>query len=355
MSGRRLLGAGGAAVFALLLAATPAPAAEPTVEWTRPTIEDPVIRAPGLITGKVTTEEGDNQAVKRIAFELVQPVDAPENPCFAELDAGRKVQEFTDKPASVSFELPIHFPCNGAYDLEADVTYEDRVLGEVSLGERKVEPKPVLPFKVAIPPAQVTGLNAAFDGATKEVRLTWNPNPEVDLLGYRVLRNPPGRNGFEPLPDLFTAPEFLDVGIDAPHRYQVVAVREGPDGPIEGKVSAAVTAGPEPPAPTLRSTPAPRRAPAGGNRPVVRRRTATTVDTGFSKNLPFDPSQTTTTQLPTDAEGNAAVLAEFDDDDDGRGTLVPIAGGLALLMSAVHVRLLSKRLGEEDLPILPGP
>ncbi|MDP8988238.1 MAG: hypothetical protein M3N11_07830, partial [Actinomycetota bacterium] len=191
---------------------------------------------------------------------------------------------------------------------------------------------------------------------TKEVRLTWNPNPEVDLLGYRVLRNPPGRNGFEPLPDLFTAPEFLDVGIDARHGYQVVAVREGPDGPIEGKASAAVTAGPEPPAPRLRSTPAPRRAPAGGNRPVVRRRTPTTVDTGFSKNLPFDPSQTTTTQLPTDPEGNAAVLAEFDDDDDDRrGTLVPIAGGLALLMSAVHVRLLSKRLGEDDLPILPGP
>ncbi|MDQ3461613.1 MAG: hypothetical protein M3471_01050, partial [Actinomycetota bacterium] len=75
----------------------------------------------------------------------------------------------------------------------------------------------------------------------------------------------------------------------------------------------------------------------------------------FEETLPFDPSQTTlppptTTEPPEDA----AVLAEFDDptQDDRRATLVPVAGGLALVVGAMHLFLLSKRAGEpEDIPM----
>ncbi len=363
MSGRRLLAAAGAAVFGLLLVATPASAAEPTVDWTNPTDEDPVITTTNglVLKGTITGDAGDK--IRNVSFALlpVGPAEPDGDPCRAVIDGEptftpeRPTPE-TPQTVPVDFEAPLKVPCNRTYEISATITYCAVALTcEVDVATEETTAS--LEFEVAIPPAQVTGLNAAYDPATKEVRLTWNPNPEVDLLGYRVLRNPPGRDGFEPLPELFTAPEFLDIGIDAPHRYQVVAVREGPDGPIEGKVSAAVTAGPEPPAPTLSSTPAPRR--AAGSRPAVRKRTPTTVDTGFSRDLPFDPNQTTTSQLPatTEPDGQAAVLAEFDDDegdDDRRATLVPIAGGLALLMSAVHLRLLSNRVGEDDIPILPG-
>ena len=362
MSGRRLLAAAGAALFGLLLVATPASAAPPNVEWTRPTVDDPILKGPGAITATISTDN-DSQKITTVEFELVQPVDNPEDPCFVEVPEEQRVQEFTDESSSKDVKFDVGFPCNGAYELKAYVTFEDPLL-VIPVPTTELA-QPPLRFKVAIPPAQVTGLNATYDPGSKNVGLAWNPNTEKDLLGYRVLRNPPGPAGFETVGGLVTGTTFTDPGIDAEHRYQVIAVRAGPDGRIEGKASAIVTAGPDAPQPTAPQVGPPnRRRPATsgtstrGNRPSVRRRTATTVDTGFSRDLPFDPSQTTTTQVPTtstEPEGQAAVLAEFDDDDDDpRATLVPIAGGLALLMSAVHMRLLSKRVGEDDIPILPG-
>ena len=359
MSGRRLLAAAGAGLFGLLLVATPASAAEPTVEWTRPTTDDPVLKGPGPITATISTEK-DNQKITKVEFELVQPVNDADDPCFVEVPKKQQVQEFTDESSSKDIKFDVRFPCNGVYELKARVTYEDSLL-VIPVPTTELA-TPTLLFDVAIPPAQVTGLNGAYDPATKEVQLTWTPNTEKDLLGYRVERNAPGPAGFEPVGDRVTEAAFTDMAIDAQHRYRVIAVRAGPNGvPVEGEASAIVTAGPDappPPAPQAGPPNQQRQATTGGNRPKVRKRTATTVDSGFSRDLPFDPSQTTTTQVPTtstEPEGQAAVLAEFDDDDDDpRATLVPIAGGLALLMSAVHMRLLSKRMGEDDIPILPG-
>lgn len=361
MSGRRLLAATGAAVFGLLLVATPASAAAPTVEWTRPTDDDPVLRENAPIAATISTEK-DNQEITKVEFQLDQPVGEGDD-CFVDVPEDQGVQE-PDKGTSVKIEFDVAFPCNGVYELRAFVTYDDPVAGLVPVPRTDLANRP-LRFEVIIPPAQVSGLNATYDEASKEVRLTWDPNNETDLVGYRVDRNSPGPAGFEKVADLGKGQNtFVDKGIDAEHRYQVVAVREGPRGPVAGKPSPVVTVGPDTPEPTVsKVTPTTRGTTAtrsgSGNRPSVRKRTATTVDTGFSRDLPFDPSQTTTTQVPTtstDPEGQAAVLAEFDDDDgdDRRATLVPIAGGLALLMSAVHMRLLSKRVGEDDLPILPG-
>ncbi|MBW3547997.1 MAG: hypothetical protein KY452_07680 [Actinobacteria bacterium] len=359
MSGRRLLAAAGAALVGLLLVATPASAAPPNVEWTRPTVNDPVLKGPGPITATISTDKV-NQKITQVEFELVQPVDDSDD-CFVDVPEDQRAQP-VDKQATVDVKFDVRFPCNGAYELKAHVTYEDQLL-VIPVPTTELA-QPTLPFKVAIPPAQVTGLSATYDPGSKNVGLTWKANTEIDLEGYRVLRNAPGPAGFETVAGLVTGTTFTDPGIDAEHRYQVIAVRSGPDGRVEGKASAVVTAGPESPQPTAPQVGPPnQRRPApsgttGGDRPSVRRRTATTVDTGFSRDLPFDPSQTTTTQVPTtstEPEGQAAVLAEFDDDDDDpRGTLVPIAGGLALLMSAVHMRLLSQRVGDDDIPILPG-
>lgn len=362
MSGRRLLAAAGAALFALLLVATPASAAEPTVEWTRPTADDPVLKENAPIAATISTEK-DNQEITKVEFELEQPVGDGDD-CFVEVPEEQQVQEFTDRSSSKDVTFDVGFPCNGVYELKAFVTYTDPVIGNVGIAPRTELARPSLLFDVAIPPAQVSGLNATYDAASKQARLTWNANPdtEVDLLGYRVERNPPGPSGFEPVGDRVTEPAFTDMDIDAEHRYRVIAVRAGAHGiPIDGAPSSVVAAGPDVPDPVV-GTPTPRGTTATrspGSRPAVRKRTATTVDTGFSRDLPFDPNETTTSQLPatpTEPDGQAALVAEFDDDDDddGRATLVPIAGGLALLMSAVHMRLLSNRVGQDDIPILPG-
>ncbi len=328
--------------------------------------DDPVLRENAPITATISTEK-DDQNITKVEFELIQPLDNPEDPCFVEVPEDQGIQQFTDKSSSRDVKFDVRFPCNGVYELKARVTYVDQIL-VVPVPTTDLADPP-LRFEVIIPPAQVTGLNATYDEASKEVRLTWDPNDETDLVGYRVERNPPGPAGFEKVADLGKEQNtFVDKGIDAEHRYQVVAVRESPRGPVAGKPSPVVTVGPDTPEPTVskvtpttRGTTATTRSGSGGNRPSVRKRTATTVDTGFSRDLPFDPSETTTSQAPppppsTEPEGQAAVLAEFDDDDgdDRRATLVPIAGGLALLMSAVHMRLLSKRVGEDDIPILPG-
>jgi hypothetical protein len=366
MTGRRLLAAAGAALAGLLLAATPASAAEPTVEWTRPTVDKPVLTEPKPIEGTVAVPE--NQTVQALAFTLepTSGTDDPENPCLVDLDP-ENIDVAEDKR---SFSLDVEFRRNCSYEVAVTVEYCTNALTCGVLGNPKTTA--TLDFDVAIPPAQVSGLKGAYDPGSKEVRLTWNGNTEVDLRGYRVERNPPGRAGFETVAELGKGETaFTDKDIAAEHRYRVVAVREGPTGvPIPGTPSTVVTAGPDAPEPTVpevtpttRGTTATTRgsATAGGGRPTVRKRTATTVDTGFSRDLPFDPSQTTTSQLPTttssEPEGQAAVLAEFDDDeggDDQRATLVPIAGGLALLMSAVHVRLFSKRLEDDEIPVFPG-
>jgi hypothetical protein len=97
--------------------------------------------------------------------------------------------------------------------------------------------------------------------------------------------------------------------------------------------------------------------PAGGGK-APKAKTRPTVDTGFSKNLPFDPSQTTvapptSSSTPASPPEDAAVLAIDDNRDQGsrRATLVPIAGGMVLLMGAAHLRLLSKRAEESEIPI----
>ncbi len=111
-----------------------------------------------------------------------------------------------------------------------------------------------------------------------------------------------------------------------------------------------------PPASSSASSRASANRGGGGGAAPARRGTAATIDDGFNRNLPFDPSATTTIPASPDSvpPEDAAVLAIDDDstdEDSRRATMVPIAGGLALMMAAVHLRLLAKRAAEPELPI----
>ncbi|MGI8759569.1 MAG: hypothetical protein ACR2K0_09720 [Acidimicrobiales bacterium] len=371
----RLLGASGAALLMVLVVASPAAAAEPTVTWARPTVDEPSLKAPGSITGTIATRAADRQTIEQVEFDLIAEgaADDPEDPCFVDFPEDQRIQTFSGDNASETFEVDLDFACNRAYELVATVTYGEPLVGGVSVGTKTSTAG--LFFDVAIPPAPVSGLAASYDPATKQVGLSWGANTEVDLVGYLLERNPPGSepfsfvNGGQPI----TQTSFTEtIAVEDEHRYRVTAVRRGPDADsqIRGQPSGVVTAGPERPEPTVPDAVAPntRRAPdgtagaakrpSGGNRAAApRSRTRTTVDDGFAQRLPFDPSQTTTVPPTSTPEpsGDAAVVARVDggtDDDDRRDTLVPIAGGLALVMGAAHLRLLSKRASEPDIPIV---
>jgi hypothetical protein len=335
------------------------------VEWTRPSIAEGVLREPGPITGKVTGEAG--QTIENLDFELIPvpetPAKDPEDPCFVETPSSLV---FAEGNSTEDFDLELDFPCNRSYRLEATVGYSDGNLTDF-LGTDPVTSS--VNFRVAIPPAQIEGVTATFDEGTREVRLAWTRNAEPDLLGYFIERNPPGPAGFARIgPELLLPDQttFTDPGIEDEHRYRVTAVRRGPASPldqIQGEPSRSLQAGPERTAsdeiPAPGSTPSATSGGGGGSA----RRTAPAPSQGrpnsniFEETLPFDPSQTTIPESTTTGPPeDAAVLAEFDDEAEGdrRATMVPIAGGLALVVGAMHLFLLSKRAGEpEDIPMSP--
>lgn len=352
--------AAGVLGLGLLTVAPPVSAAEqPEVVWTRPTIRDNVLDQPTPLTGTITGEEG--QDIRDVKFDLVadSPVESEDDPCFTE--APKSTVVFPDDRPVEDFEVKVPFPCNGRFSITATVSYSNSLL--IDLPTEPIESS--VNFSVAIPPAQVEGLEAGYDEGTKDVRLTWARNSEADLLGYFVERNSPGPSGFVRIgPQLLPADQtsFTDPGIDDEHRYQVTAVRRGaePESRLVSEPSSPVVAGPERTEPTLPDDlPAPNsRAPSNsggsgsgsGRSPAPPPRTRTTSNI-FEETLPFDPSQTTLPSSESEPTGDAAVLAEIDNsspDDDRRATMIPIAGGLALVVGAMHLFLLSKRAGEPD-------
>lgn len=357
---RRRLAAAASILWMLAIAAPVWAAATMTV--TSPSGSPPTFTSSAPITGTLKVE--GEERLRQADFSLSRVPEGDR--CATEIAEGQRTLSMVDNNATeADFSLDVALPCNGDYELAAKVTYAEPVAAGVSLSE-EVEDE-TFRFGVAIPPAEVKGLEATYEPEGKKVKLTWSPNSEPDIIGYRIERNPPGPDGFKPLPGTVVDTTFTDtLDIDEEHRYRVVALRPGPGASqIAGEPSALVAAGPDGPEPTVPDATLLRPPPAATGRsgsgaktntvPQARRGPVTTIDDGFGKNLPFDPSQTTSIpDAPAVPPEDAAVLAIDDnpsDVDGRRATLIPIAGGLALLMAAVHMRLLSKRAAEPELGV----
>lgn len=362
---RRLLAGATVGVLTLLGLAPAAQAAEPEVMLT----SSNMLEEQGPLQGTINVDPAEGQTLVQTSYDLVPESGSndPGDPCFVELPEDERIEKFPADTTEATFDFDVTFPCNRVYQLVVTVVFEEEGLPLID-----PPPDPVsvpLTFSVAIPPAEVEGLEATYDGGTREVRLTWAPNPEPDLVGYLVERNPPGPTGFVRIGDgVMPETAFTDPDIGDEQRYRVIAVRRGagPGSEILGAASRAVTAGPEAPGPTVPDAPPPDRGRSGprpsspggngtgGGSAPSQTRTTSNI---FEETLPFDPNQTTTT-TPGSSEPpeDAAVLAEFDDAgsdaDQQRATLVPVAGGLALLVGALHLFLLSKRAGQSDIPIV---
>ncbi len=357
------------------LLALAAPAWAATMSFDNPRQDDPYFRSADdgnvVVRGTVTSDDR-NKEIEGVTFAFSPGLEAS-GPCREAFVNDPGEITIADDAQSASFELVISAPCNRSHEVAATVTYRD----PLALGLVRPEPETTRPlrFAVAVPPAPVQGVKATYDPATKKVELSWARGPEPDLIGYQVERNPPGPDGWAPLGGRVTGTSFTDtLTVDDEHSYRVLAIRSGPDATIRELLSEpdkakVVKSGPDRPEPTVpdtalvrppASSSASSRASAnrggGGGAAPARRGTAATIDDGFNRNLPFDPSATTTIPASPDSvpPEDAAVLAIDDDstdEDSRRATMVPIAGGLALMMAAVHLRLLAKRAAEPELPI----
>jgi hypothetical protein len=257
-------------------------------------------------------------------------------------------------------------PCNGRYTVTAHAVAGDPTLLHSDRPEATVSRT----FQLVAPPAAPSGLEANYDERVRRVSLSWEPNEEVDLLGYLVERAVDDGE-FEVIADV-TEPEYEDETVASEgglHLYRVRAVRAGPSKKIEAiagdssdevevgveavKGGAATTA----PPPTLPPDRGSVNLSGFGNlqqaasRPV-RSAPPVTIDTGFEETLPFQtpPPQEEEVAAPpaTGPEGDPGRVV-FDyvggGGPDLRAVLIPAAGAMALLVGALQIRYLLRRAG----------
>ena len=105
--------------------------------------------------------------------------------------------------------------------LDKEYNYEIQARGDKAQGKR------VGPLAVTIidrfPPSAPTGLNAVAGAGTVEV--SWNPNPEGDVLGY-IVRRAAGAGAFAEVANYLDAPAYTDRNVQrgVRYRYQVSAL-----------------------------------------------------------------------------------------------------------------------------------
>ncbi len=278
---------------------------------------------------------------------------------------------------SCDYQVTFKLPLNGPYTAEVVGKPNGLLAGEASKASRS--------FAVAAPAARPV-LAAPKVTDARNVELSWSRNTEPDMLYYAVFRKDPGASksfqvgGKVAHPPSGSRVTFVDTttsGVPGgEYSYQVVAVRKGASGSADTeKLSEPSAAGAAtlPVTVTTSSTtvPAPGTPPAGPtttvkpgaaagidlsgflssrSQPVTL--PAITVpeppDTGFAGSLPFgarppgeELEEGEAEAVPPRRSPGSSVISV----DAGR-PLVPVAGGLVLLLLALHMRLLGRRVRE---------
>jgi hypothetical protein len=363
MRARRLLGFGAVLLSALLAWSPAAHAATPTGGWTDPAAtaeQDGVplayIEAPQQLKGAADIQNG---VIAQVDFSVAQDADAEGAPCAA----GKQAQTAKGNNRShLDYAFNATFPCNRKYMVRAHVVpccfvHQPRDF-DLWVG-------------VAIPSAPTAGLVAAYQKADRGVKLTWDDGPrEADFAGFQV-RRAIANGSFQAVADV--APgvtTWTDGNLPrngATLRYQVVAMRPGPDAGTTvfsddgATVTSVVPAAPggtgsgssdDPSGGGTDDGATPRKAgsgvPKGSASSKVHRefstrgsssKTPTTIDTGYDETLPFKQG-----------EGDEAIgesVAQFDDDGGGGGTgrsTALLVGGASVTTAwAALLRLVTRR------------
>ena len=378
---RRLGRRSGAAVVLLiaLFAVVPAsPAgATPVIAFGQPDDGQTLDSGTVTIAGRVTDDS---------AFDTVKDVSVSvgekRSPTF----------ECSEVPCSFSWRVTL--PLNGPY--QAKVTANEVT---ILLGTPGTPATQTRSFKVAAPPAKPV-LDPPKVNDARNVELSWSRNTEPDMLYYAVFRKDPGGD-FRQVGGKVTQPAsgakvaYTDTTTSAftggDYAYRVVAVRKGASGTADTEVTSTPSSSGSATVPALPATStaalAPgTAAPAGGGptttakpgppagvdlsgflssrsqaAPVAPITVPEAPDTGFKGTLPFgarppgdEVEEGEAEAVPPRGRGPAAVSTRI---GSGR-PLVPVAGGLVLLLLAMHMRLLNRRIKEVpvgDLPVEAPP
>ncbi len=380
--GRRA-GAAAALILAVLLCTPASPAgADPVVKVDKPAADATLDNASVTIAGTATASDSlldGLVTIKRVTLTL----------------DGKGVLTKDCTTRQCPFTYTAAFPLNGPHAYTIAATDSQLGLdGPTTTTDRK--------FSVAAPAARpVLDAPKITDGRT--VDLSWSRNTEGDMLYYAVFRKDPGASKYFQVggkvnqPTSGTKVTFSDTTTSTfgagDYSYQIVAVRKGATGTagsekLSEPSAAATAAVPAPPTTTPTTAPAPGTPGAGPTttaKPappagvdlsgfLSARQTPATVpvitvpeppDTGFKGTLPFGarpPGEEleegdADATPPRDTGGSSIVSL------DGGRPLVPVAGGLVLLLIAMHMRLLGKRVkapagAGTDLPVVaatPAP
>lgn len=318
------------------------------------------------LTGQVSHPNG----ISRVSAVLVpDTASPPADGCDATMDPVTAEQSGT----TATFHVTAHFPCNLVYHVKA--TAQANPNGPI--GSPPPPYQMPIDIAVAIPPAAVSSVEATLtvDGDARSVRLEWPANSEPDLLGYVVMRVTDGHT--ETLGQVAADARTRYVDDDPPSgktsRYEVTAIRRGPDSKVKQVPAQPTTVDVEVPSRATDSgggtsggsggsesglttvvtgqattgKPNPNllssvRARGGSGRPAS---PPTTFDSGFQETLPFQPGDQAAS-APTG--GDNAVVATFDEGGDtsilsNKPTLTFIAGGLAVLVGAAVLFYVSRR------------
>ena len=365
------------ALFAVL-PASPA-AAEPVISVEQPRDGQTYESATVSFSGRVTNNSPLHN-VKRVT-----------------LAAAGETKTIDCNDPACPFSWEIRVARNGPYELRVTATEAAILLGTPGATATRTRG-----FGVAAPPAK-PALDPPQVNEARDVELSWSRNAEPDILYYAVFRRDPGRSNFERVggdvaqPRSGTKVRYTDTQTSAfnggDYAYLVVAVRPGADGTEDTKVTSdpsGTRTAPVPPPPTSStSTPPPGSPAADGGSPTTTARPGSAAgvdlsgflssrsqpapvapitipeppDTGFEGTLPFGaiPPGEELEEGEPDAvppRGRGSTSSVVSTIESGR-PLVPVAGGLVLLLLAVHMRLLNRRVkpvaAGGDLPVEPSP
>lgn len=235
---------------------------------------------------------------------------------------------------------PVSLSHNGSYQVA--VTTDVPAL--IASGECQGGTAAPRQFFVAAPPRPPSGVKAAMDPA-RTVTVSWDKNPEPDIVSYRVQRSV-GAGPFQQVGEM-PGTLFKDGAVPpgGPLRYQVLAVRKGKTSQetVVSAPSAAVTVGGATASTARRgsgnASGASKPVFSGPPQPAAEAGAAASVG-AFDERLPYKPGE----------EAEPTELGVNETSNSSHRSLAFVAGGLLALVTFLFLRCLRAEVGRQPLP-----